>query len=66
MNHGPGTPVDERCVRAEVTGHATLVGLTGNSSKQSALVTGLAASQPALLAGSTDRQQRPPVRQRQA
>jgi DNA-directed RNA polymerase specialized sigma24 family protein len=41
-----------------------LVGLTGSSSKQQSLVSRLAASQPNLLAGPTDRRRRP-VRQRQ-
>lgn len=38
---------------------------TGSSSKQSALVSRLSASQPALLASSTDHRQGPSVRQRQ-
>jgi DNA-directed RNA polymerase specialized sigma24 family protein len=43
-----------------------VVVLTGTSSKQTSLVSRLAASQPALLATITDRQQRVPGRQRQA
>jgi hypothetical protein len=42
------------------------VALTGSSSKQKALVSRLADSQPALLTRSTGRQERSAIRQRQA
>jgi DNA-directed RNA polymerase specialized sigma24 family protein len=42
-----------------------VMALTGSSSKQQSLVSRLAAAQPALVASATDRQQRPPTRQRQ-